>query len=540
MRSPVQALLWQVVARHRWWFALGGVYLVVAAIVPQVLSPQTLALRVNDISPPAVGQYLAAGCAGVLLHWMLVFVAGGGELERSALFKRSLVLPVTSQRLALVPMLAGAAALAAGWCYSVLAVMRPAGLTVPLAWPAAALALFLAVLQVVSWLPLARPWLRIVLAVPLLCLTVAAALLLALSGLGEGLTAGILAAGWLAMLWPAERAVALARRGDTIDWPGWQRLAERVARLRPRARPFRSPDAAQLWLEWRAHGWLLPVAIAALVVMMGGLFLLADREKIELGWRFLHLLLVMPVLIASTLGANLGKQDFSSGYELSPLLAARPISSARWVAAKLWMCAASAAAAWLLVLAATLLLLFRPGFQQSVLQAIETAGPVRSTALALAAVGGLIVLTWVQMASSLWVSLTGRAWVANGFAFVLVIGILSACTLAVAFVLYPDAKQSLVAALPWLIGLLLAVKALVAAVILRELLARGRIRAADALRLIAVWLAALVASWLIGQRLAAELGLAVASGQLLAGLALVIPFSRLAGAILALDWNRHR
>jgi len=94
------------------------------------------------------------------------------------------------------------------------------------------------------------------------------------------------------------------------------------------------------------------------------------------------------------------------------------------------------------------------------------------------------------------------------------------------------------AAVPWLIGLLLFVKALLAISILRGLTRSRLIRRPAAALLLGGWSAVVLGLCLLACLLVP--GQAIAWTTLVPSIALLVPFSRLAAAPLALAWNRHR
>jgi hypothetical protein len=102
----------------------------------------------------------------------------------------------------------------------------------------------------------------------------------------------------------------------------------------------------------------------------------------------------------------------------------------------------------------------------------------------------------------------------------------------------PQWQATTLAAVPWLIGVLLAIK-LTAAVFVIQGLLRWRLTTTSGAAL-------MVATWLVVTLSLTAIALAslppehAAATKIFPGIALLIPFARVAGAPLALEWNRHR
>jgi hypothetical protein len=114
---------------------------------------------------------------------------------------------------------------------------------------------------------------------------------------------------------------------------------------------FSSPSAAQFWFEWRRSGLLLPMAVAALLLLF--ILPLSWRSRGDAGdsaW-VLFWTLVMPVIIAATMGKGFSTPDLWSGnMSLPSFLAARPVATGEFVVIKMKVAALSVIVAWALVL----------------------------------------------------------------------------------------------------------------------------------------------------------------------------------------------
>jgi hypothetical protein len=149
-----------------------------------------------------------------------------------------------------------------------------------------------------------------------------------------------------------------------------------------------------------------------------------------------------------------------------------------------------------------------------------------------------MVLSWARSAAGVWVGLSGRTWVVTT-ALVGWFGGLAAVSLTVSWASRnPEQFARLWPALPWAVGVALALKLPAAGWVLRLNVQRKLVEAR-------------VVGWAVGAWLVAVLGLFAllawlvpsewACPALLAGVSvLAVPLASIGLAPLALAWNRHR
>ena len=134
--------------------------------------------------------------------------------------------------------------------------------------------------------------------------------------------------------------------------------------------------------------------------------------------------------------------------------------------------------------------------------------------------------------------LTGRRWAANLVGWVCLPGSIFLCGLAGWLYRRPATHITVLAVLPWLLGLLVLCRLLIAAWALRLVLRRRLMQPSTVARWLGCWLlfASLlfaVLAWAIPTEL-------VPKGYIAFGVLFAMPMARLAAAPLALAWNRHR
>jgi hypothetical protein len=538
MNSPAQAILWQIFGRFRWGFAAAGAFLLLAIALSHTL-PSHWKIYLGDDEVPAVGWFFGVSCLFVNVMLIAPFSMTGDDTRNFMFARHMFVLPQRTSSLVAWPLISGCLTVAAFWLLNASLVLRPTGIAAPLWFPAAALALFLATFQAIAWTPFAQRWLHGVLTVvmfimPLLVLLVGAVLDVRPSEFAAtALLIALIPIAWLA----AYSGVARSRRSDPYDWRAWGRFMEWLARQRPAAsHPFRSMFRAQLWYECRAH-LIVPVFIACMAPCF--LFLPAlEPRNLEFGWKVLGMLLVAPLFVGMLAGGALGNLvDPLSKRETSAFVLVRPISTLSILRGKLVLAAITTAAIWILFLAYISLLMLRPGFIDSIGRAASSVGPWRAVGYSILTVSLLVLFTWKSMVETLWIVLTGRKWVELAFNFGLVGFIFVSVGAGLWIVFHPELQASALAAVPWLMGLLLALKLAAAALVVHGILHWRLARPRGIALMIAAWLAIVIALCALAFAL---LPSEVPASKVIPGIVLFIPFARLAGAPLALQWNRHR
>jgi hypothetical protein len=141
--------------------------------------------------------------------------------------------------------------------------------------------------------------------------------------------------------------VARNRRGEPPWSLGILAWLERTLDFGPgRGGPFRSPDDAQLWLEWWRRGWAMPVCVAVIVAagFIGWLIFSRKPEDLWIGLRDGGAVLFVVGLIGGLIQGNVGPRD--SNYEMGGFLGTRPLTSVAMARTILKVCAVSVMLAW--------------------------------------------------------------------------------------------------------------------------------------------------------------------------------------------------
>jgi hypothetical protein len=528
MRSPAAAIAWEFRRRHRWGLAALLVYFAALAVIKLVVGQ-----RVEFENEQTFALVVVVPIAATFIYFLGVFSFGlsGDFAARQSMYPaRMFALPVTTAALVGWPMLYGAAAMAVLWFATRLLAVWPAHTPVPVFWPALLAASMLAWMQALTWMPYPLSGLRVAVAMVWLS-TIDAIVLIALEKKTPEPVMLAMVAPHVPLAYVAARwAVARARRGGGVECGG------HAAAMTAPAWPAHStsPARAQAWLEWRQHGRSLPIMVAILLPLEL-LLLFAFHEAPVIIFEILAAALLTPPVMAIFVAATVSGR-------VTPFLAARPMTSASLIAAKLKVTMWSTFIAWILVLAAIPIALEVSGTMPVVAgwahDLIRIFGAPRAIALALLALVVLITSTWKQLVQSLYIGMSGREWLVKGSVF---------ATLAVLSVALPAAhwlvgNRVAMAVLwntfPWIAAVVIGAKLAAAVWIAGRLHDRGLVRRRTLILGALGWDALILAlyallAWIVPTLLFRMYFLALVA-------MLAVPLVRLAAAPLALDWNRHR
>ncbi len=550
MRSAGVAIAWEFGRRHRWGFAaLVGYLLLLGTTDILILAPgQEVGWDGSPDLPPRFVATVLVPVYMLSFYLLAAFSFGlSGDLtaRASGYPARVFTLPVSTAALAGWPMFYGTTTIAGLLLATTRFVVWPSGVDVPLVWPALFGAAMLAWTQVLMWMPFGLPGLRVAIGVVLLA-TPSAVVLLAIEGdvPASVMTAAMAPQVPLAFL-AARFAVGLARRGVVPDWrvtsgaPG--RITDLLSR---RQRRFRSAAQAQRWFEWRQTGRSLPVWVGILLPFeLVLLFVAGPHSPALIAYTLAGALLTPPFMAAFAAPAVRRSDPRSSvGHAMAPFTAARPMTGAALVAAKLGTAARSTLTAWLLVLvaipAALTLSDTWPVVQHRVSRVSDAIGTPRTVAVVLLGLAGLVTWTWKQLVQSLYVGLSGREWLIRAA---------TALTLTVLIFIEPivqwvresdDAQIALWNALPWAIAGLALTKTVAAGWIATRLHRHRLLTDRALVTAAAAWLTAVLALYgLLGWLVSGPL---VPRHILILLAILAVPLARLSAAPLALASNRHR
>jgi len=545
MRSHAAAVAWEFRRRHRWGLIGVACYLLALATFKLVILLQGQPVTFDDEESFAFAVIVPSGMA--FMYFLAVFSFGfSGDLAgRQSIYPaRLFTLPVTSGALAGWPMLYGTAAMAMFWLATRSLAMWPSGVDVPWIWPAVMAATFLAWTQALAWMPFALPGLRVIVTVLLMVLIDIVVFVALFSKASEAVMLAILAPNIAVAYLVARFGVARARRGDVPDGRRIFAQLGRIAGLLPRRREFfRSPAGAQAWFEWRRYGRSLPALVGILLPFeLFLLFVFSDTPVLVV--ETLVAVLLTPPFMAAFVAAAVSRTspDGSDSYELTPFIAARPLTSASLISAKLKATIRSTLVTWLLVLVAIPLALRLSGTSSVVVdgvrEVIEIFGTPRAVAIGLLGLSALVVFTWKQLVQSLYIGMSGRAWLVKGSVFLA----LSLLTIFVVLAQWAIRNGGWIAtlwnALPWILAVLVCLKIAAAAWIAVRLhdsrLLSDRTLVIGAL----VWDAAVLALygvllWLVPTVLIPRYLVAMVA-------ILAVPVVRVSAAPVALSWGRHR
>jgi hypothetical protein len=545
MHSVGRAFLWEFWRRYRILTSLALAYFfVLLLVVHSMPSTETgWTMEPSDM----IGWTVPLWGIIVLLVATFGQVENGDILARGSPFPRRLfTVPVRTTALVGWPMAIGATILALAWLLLDAFFLRARAPenAVPLYWPAVFLAALLAWWQALIWSPYPLIALRIFVAVPVLGAMVTGAALghayRVPSLMLMAVSAALVPAGYLI----AVVGVARARRGDVPVW-NWPFFHERAGPAAQRP-AFASAAEALHWLDWRRNGYVLPFLIALMLVPeLGTLLFFGAGELPELttGMFLLSVVTIGP-LMAAAAGASLGNTRTwgPASYAMPAFTAARPIASAEIIAAKFHVALRVFLYTWTISLAwiAVMVPLTQIG--------TTLAGWARQVSEIEGIHGGLLlgfgllaltVFSLKAMLDHLCIGLSGRIWVNIAWGFAFMVAAIGLTFLIRWITLHPEWHDDLLAALPWLAGLALALKLGLGMLVAWIAQRRGLVAPQTAMRFVVAFIAAAaalfaLAFWLTPPQFCTPL----LSGCI--AVVVLLPLVRLGLAPLALDWNRHR
>jgi hypothetical protein len=536
------AIGWQMAGAHRRGLLAVGAGLAVAAVLVRAL----MGVGVSAVSMRPGLPLL------VLLFFYGISVVTFSELkptdpsEMPRYPARMLALPVRTVSLVLWPLAWGVLGMVALWAASLVLVLWPLGLEWPFAWPALALAATVASFQAASWWPVGSPLLRMALAsvlgpAPLLALGGASALggwsPAALAALG----AGMLGLGFCAAWW----GVTLDRSGQGLALPDLGRLGAKLMPARRAPERFASAEAALDWAEWQRKGRVLLeilAAVLAVCVLLAGITRWLGRPP---GPASVLLVAITPPWFATLLGPSLAKPRFwATRYGLGAFAATRPMRTGTMLEVLLRVGARSVAWMWVMVVVALPVLVWMAGLNESVVRWWEVAMAGRSGPEALLLLVALGVAVYAGslglLVSGLSLGLSGRMGLVAAAMGLRAVLLALAVLWGRAALDHLASQPAAYRALPWLLGVALAVKAAVAGTGLGIGIRRHVLEPRMAVLLAAGWtvgaaslalvLTCLLPGWISGPwRVSAAL----------VGL-ILLPLAQPAFAPLAMAWDRHR
>ena len=555
------ALAYFLWTRHRLALALMAGYWLILIVLSRTAPAET--------TPAALwGSLFSFPCSFAFAYLLIVFsFSRDSRLEgrESGFPSRLWYLPLPTYALVGWPMLWGSVALALAWLTLSWGALRPAlrplGIEPALGWPALTFVVALAWLQAITWTPFPLPWLRPIVLIPIISPLAALIPFAAAYDFSPTIIYGILLALMLVAYAVAVAGVARARRGDGPywTWPGWSAWLRWISSTR--ARPgFGSPRKAQVWFEWRRVGLAFPVmmfassliwillipTIAAFIdhAHRAGLALVPPFLLREVGslWLVASCPLIFAPLIASVCGWEFGRLPGPKReLTLSYFLATRPLSTGTFIRAKFEAAALSTIAGWVVTAAGILLWIALGGYAGEMMEslgALRQRHPGSLLWIGLALLfGGAFVMTWLQIVQGLWMGLASGAWpkaiAALGFTF-----FVSLLFVGQWLARSPQNWQRFSDLLPWLAGMTVVLKVVLAFRVSQILVRRGVVATNIVQAALAVWI--LSAAGLFGLLFWLLPSDHVPASALVLALALFLPLTRLLLAPLALAWNRHR
>ena len=542
MRSPASAFAWEFQRQHRIGLMALAAYLLAFIAIKIFVLPAEYVLRVDP--PNGLAAFIIVPASAMMFYFVGVFTFGlSGDLAaRPSIYPAyKLTLPVTTRALAGWPMLCGTTTMF-GLALITMALLRwvnTRGFAVPLVWPGVLVATYLAWTQALMWMPYGLRGLRVIIAV--VCLTAVDMIVFVAieKEAGELAMIALLAPQLPLAYWLAWIAVGRARRGDVPDWNLRKSIRLRPDTTRHAAAAFSggvfsSAWGAQLWFEWRQHGWTLPAMVAMVVPAELLLWFIPGSVSSPTVFVTLVAALVTPPFLAAFAAGKLTTS--------TPFTTIRPLTTGSLVAAKLVMSILSTVTAWAIVAVAIVAAAGASGKSAALIDRasaiIDVTGTPRFFALAALILGAAIASTWKHLVQSLCIGLTGRTWLIKSSVLLALLVFMALGPFIDWIANRPHVLSAIWHGLPWILATLVVLKAMVASAVLIRLHQRGvlsdRVLMAGAI----AWAATVATLYAVFVWLAAS---PLSPHYLLGAAAILpVPLARIGAAPLALAWSRHR
>ena len=539
MLTRRSALGWEFWRRHRWGFRAIAIYFALIAAIKLVI----VIRGVPVVFGSDVGFAFAVTVPITVsfLYVLAVFTYGlSGDLAaRESMYPaRMFTLPLSNAALVDWPMLYGAMAMVSLWILTRWLSAWPSGFSIPYVWPATLAAALVMWTQALVWLPYPLPGLRVIVAVVVLCVIDAIVLLAVYSKAPEWVVV-VITAPQIPVAYAVGRvAVARARRGVAPDWR-FSRAESRV--MRAERLTHLSAAEAQTWYEWRRNGRSLPVWVA-IILPLELLLLWVAGTSTSLLIEIVLGALATPIVVATFAAVSVSTTGGSTSHlhGLPPFIAARPLTDAQLLAAKLKMTIRSTLVAWTVVLVATPVAVCWSGtwptLRDWARNVAATIGAPRAIVLLVVIVAVMVLSTWRQLVQSLYFGLTGNDRLIKGSVFV---SLLLASILGPLAIWIVDSERVGViwSAMPLVLSALVCAKMLAAGWVVARLVRARPLTDGTLVMGAASWTIAVMAlfgllAWLTDAALIPRYLIMLVA-------ILSVPLARLSAAPLAMAQNRH-
>jgi hypothetical protein len=410
VRTPTIALTWEIWRHNRVWAVLTAGLLLAGSVAVLMLPYESGTSERREAISMLYGTI--GGLAMLFVFGMFHYTDLDPQTGSMGFPRRVFALPLSSLHLVAVPLLLGVASL---WVVNAVLSAWHGDFSIR---SAVGLGAFMVVYQTILWTCARIGSMRAIF------IGIAAIwfLYMGFGGMGANsdsqsgarniLTIAIFVAVGVAAFLVSWLHVARQRCGGKRRRMRPNALMEAIADALPRrTRDFHSASSAQVWLEWRRSGVVLPTVVAGILLLLIAPFAWYLRSEADVTLRILVVVLAMPPMLALPVGKGLSKPDFwTKDLGLPPFLAVRPLSDRDFITIKMKVALLSSAVAWLLTfvfLAVWLSLIANLAALKRVLAALHSLFGGPSYAVALLFTFALFLLTWRFLVGGLWVGLSG-------------------------------------------------------------------------------------------------------------------------------------
>jgi hypothetical protein len=347
MRSPAQAIVWEICAKNRGWLLFAFGLIPFCALLSFIAGPDHELVKMVHV--------FCVIATFISLIWVCSYTANDSRGRFSGFPSWMYTLPLRTSVLVLCPMLLG-------FVFTLLAVVaweftisRYWGVPFELkhlGWHALLFVGTLFSVQALVWSLHRFRWIRIWALVTMIFAFLYVGLVGHVFKFSHGVVwwfAGV----FLSILLAVAGAITGVERDRREGWQGWTgRLLEYLLDLIPRrSGAFESPARAQLWMEWRRKGLFVvtvfgvSMALSMCLFPLGAaLYLLPVETMFHFSYPFFLI-----IVFAGITGGAIAKSDaWSPELGIHPIVATRPLSTCALVFSKMKAAAVATCLGWVL------------------------------------------------------------------------------------------------------------------------------------------------------------------------------------------------
>jgi hypothetical protein len=553
--NPSEALIKSIWQRHRQGIVAVYIYLAflcaAARLASSLMSTADYFFTISVVDAPLLFAFV---------YLVGTFTGAGADIvsSRSGFPTHYNLLPIKTSTMVNVLALFGVTALTLTWCAVDTLILHPIGQSIQLVGALPTLAAGIMLLQTVVWIPVGVPFVRIPLALLVVCGTVLSMCLESQYSVSPIIETVVPAAIFVAALFCSYEGVAMTRCGENLPWELQQVDGREADAITVKGLALQNPLKALIWIEWRTYGRVLPAVVLCICLFtlfgfyvkglypidpiarsMGGPGMIRGPFWLMLGEAIPFIAWWMAACMS---GVGYKSEDKEKDVIVNSFSSVRPATAGMLIAAKFAVAARSTLLTWALIIPFIVLWMNiradNLGVNAPLFVLLSQYCPGGMWLGLIVALIVCVLLTWKIQIDNLFLQLTEREWLKYVYWIALPLIYAAPVEIVVLGWAEPDFFVWLSAVAPTAILVAAACKCIAAAFVCTTLVNKKLVRRAAMMRYIAIW-------FLVVAVLSSLLIVVTSSGLQLLSLivplaVLIAPAVRIGLAPLELHSSRHR